>query len=142
MTDTIRTTVPIDDTPAARWPNLLHVCRDTTPGVHETGSDEIFWWLPVLGPPASVLAHTLARTTSPAGTTWDTGDLARRIGLAGNQPKLWHSLNRLDRFGAARFHATDVLTIRMSLPALGDRHLERLPADMATAYLDTRRLAS
>ncbi|HWL43028.1 MAG TPA: hypothetical protein VNQ73_08795 [Ilumatobacter sp.] len=142
MTDTIHPTVPIDDTPATRWPDLLHVCRDTTPGAHETGSDEIFWWLPVLGPTASVLAHTLGRTTSLAGSTWDTGDLALRIGLAGNRPKLWQSLNRLDRFGVARFHATDVLTVRLWLPALTDGQLERLPADMAATYRNTRRHAS
>jgi hypothetical protein len=134
-----------DTTPAAELapgrPDTLHVCVDTTPGAHATGSDDIYWWLPIIGPTAAVLAQTLARTTRPGGTSWDTGDLARRIGLAGNRSKLWQSLNRLDRFGVAHFHATDVLTVRVWLPALSDRQLDRLPDDMATAYRNTQRLA-
>lgn len=92
------------------------------------------WWLPVLGPTATVLAYTLARHTPREGSRWDTADLARRIGLAGNRSKLWQSLNRLEQFGVARFHATDVLTIRLWLPALTDGQLARLPDDMAEAY--------
>ena len=114
---------------------LVHVCADTTPGAHRTDSDDIYWWLPIIGPTATVLAQTLARHTPNGGMTWDTASLARRIGLAGNRSKLWDSLNRLDRFGVAHFHATDVLTIRLWLPELNPRQLTRLPADMATAYL-------
>ncbi len=129
MTDTLTT-----DPTATTRPDQLHVCADTTPGVHLTDSDEIFWWLPVIGPTATVLAQTLARYTPTGGTTWNTTELAQRIGLSGNRSKLWASLNRLDQFGVAQFHATDVLTIRLALPALSARHLDRLPADMATAY--------
>lgn len=129
MTDTLPT-IPAPIT----QPDQLHVCADTTPGVHHTDSDEIFWWLPVIGPTATVLAQTLARYTPTDGTTWNTTELAQRIGLAGNRSKLWASLNRLDQFGVAHFHATDVLTIRLALPALSPRQLDRLPADMATAY--------
>jgi len=92
------------------------------------------WWLPVIGPTASVLAFTLARYTPKEGARWDTLALAQRIGLAGNRSKLWLSLNRLEQFGAATFHATDVLTIRLWLPALSERQLSRLPADMAEEY--------
>ena len=127
------------DTPAATTeqperPDCLHVCADTTPGVHKTDSVEIEWWLPIIGPTATVLAQTLARHTPTGGATWDTTELAQRIGLAGNRSKLWHSLNRLDMFAVARFHATDVLTLRLWLPALTPRQLERLPADMAGLY--------
>ena len=112
----------------------MHVCADTTPGEHRTDSDDIYWWLPVIGPTATVLAHTLARHTPAGGATWNTVELARRVGLAGNRSKLWDSFNRLDHFGVAHFHATDVLTIRIWLPALSSRQLDRLPADMAAAY--------
>ena len=115
-------------------PQHLHVCADTTPGVHETNSVEIEWWLPVIGPTASVLAQVLARHTPKGGARWDTTALAQRIGLAGNRSKLWQSLNRLEMFGVAQFHSTDVLTIRLWLPALTNRQLERLPADMAATY--------
>ena len=129
MTDTLT------DTPTTvTRPDHLHVCADTTPGVHNTDSDDIYWWLPIIGPTATVLAQTLARYTPTGGATWDTGELARRIGLSGNRSKLWVSLNRLDQFGVAHFHATDVLTIRLSLPALTPRQIERLPVDMATTY--------
>lgn len=130
MTDTL-TTAPTDSTPR---PDFLHVCADTTPGVHPTNSDDIFWWLPIIGPTATVLAQTLARHTPTGGTTWNTSDLAQRIGLSGNRSRLWISLNRLDQFGVAHFHATDVLTIRLTLPTLSGRQLLRLPTDMADTY--------
>ncbi len=115
-------------------PNYVHVCADTTPGVHRTDSDEAHWWLPVLGPTAIVLAFTLARHTPRAGATWDTLTLAQRVGLGGNRSKLWISLNRLEQFGVAQFHATDVLTVRLWLPVLTERQLLRLPDDMAVDY--------
>ena len=120
----------IDLTTSARitpgsCPELVHVCADTTPGAHRTDSDDAYWWLPIIGPTAMVLAQTLARHTPSGGMTWETVSLARRIGLAGNRSKLWDSLNRLDRFGVAQFHATDVITIRLWLPALNPRQLTR-----------------
>ena len=132
--NTTDTTTPAASTDQQERPDRLHVCADTTPGIHQTDSIEIEWWLPIIGPTATVLAQTLARHTPTGGTTWDTAELARRIGLAGNRSKLWHSLNRLDLFGVAHFHATDVLTIRLWLPALHHRQLDRLPGDMADHY--------
>ena len=126
----MHTTTPL----ATVRPEALHVCTDTTPGVHRTDSDDIFWWLPIIGPTATVLAHTLAGHSPAGGATWNTSELAQRVGLSRNRSKLWDSLNRLDQFGVAQFHATDVLTIRIWLPALSPRQLDRLPAPMATAY--------
>lgn len=101
------------DQTATTRPDHLHVCADSTPGVHRTDSDEAAWWLPVLGPTASVVAFTLARYTPKEGARWDTLALAQRIGLAGNGSKLWLSLNRLEHFGTATFHVTEALTIRL-----------------------------
>ena len=129
------TTTSEPTTTVEQWrPDRLHVCADTTPGLHPTDSVEIEWWLPILGPTATVLAQTLARHTPTGRATWDTTELAQRIGLAGTRSKLWQSLNRLDLFGIVHFHATDVLTIRLWLPGLRDRQLDRLPAGMADHY--------
>lgn len=115
-------------------PEHITVCLDTTPGPHRTDSDELAWWLPVIGPTASILAYTFVRHTAPTGTVWEIGPLAQRVGLSGNVSRLWASLDRLERFGLARFHATDIVTIRTQLPALSERHLSRLPDQLAAAY--------
>ena len=97
------------------------------------------WWLPVIGPTATILAYTFARNTAPTGTVWEIGPLAQRVGLAGNRSRLWSSLDRLDLFGVARFHATDILTIRTQLPPLTERQAARLPAEMVVNYRDGHR---
>ena len=38
-------TTPPTPTAAASRPDHLHVCADTTPGVHRTDSEEAAWWL-------------------------------------------------------------------------------------------------
>jgi hypothetical protein len=116
-------------------PQTIHVCRDTTPGTHRTDSDEIAWWLPLIGPTPTVLAHLFSRTTPTTGATWQTDTLARTVGLGGGLRQLWSSLDRLAMFRVATFHSADVLTIRTELPALTDRQLERLPDDLATEYI-------
>jgi hypothetical protein len=115
-------------------PQQITVCLDTTLGAHHTDSDEIGWWLPVIGPTATILAYTFARQTATNGSIWDTSTLAQRVGLAGNRSRLWASLDRLEMFSLAHFHATDILTIRTELPALTERQAERLPADLAARY--------
>jgi hypothetical protein len=136
MTDTIDPTITRPANARIERPAVLHVAADTTRGAHRTDSDEISWWLPILGPTATVLAHLLARHTPTGGASWDTTELAMRVGLAGNRSGLFNSLNRLDMFGTGHFHSTDVFTIRVSLPPLNARHLTRLPGDMAAAYLN------
>ena len=116
-------------------PSRLCVIADPTPGPHRTDSDDIAWWLPILGPTASWLAYLLTRHASiHPEHRWETAILARSVGLAGNESKLWGSLDRLDRFGAGRFVATDVLTVRLWLPALSERRLAHLPPPLAEAY--------
>jgi len=63
-------------------PGLLHVIADATPGPHRTDSDDICWWLPVIGPTATVLAYLFARHAKPEAC-WPTDTLARMTGLAG-----------------------------------------------------------
>ncbi len=116
-------------------PDHLFVVADHTPGIHRTDSDDLLWWLPSLGPTSSWLAYFLARHAAhQEHTRWSIDVLARTVGLAGNHSKLWASLERLDRFDAATFAATDTLMIRLWLPALSARHIDRLPAPLAAAY--------
>ena len=116
-------------------PTHLRVVADPAPGVHPTDSDDVLWWLPILGPTATWLAYLLARHAAhQPDMCWDTATLARTLGLADSESKLWASLDRLDRFGVARFVATDTLTVRLWLPALTERHLHRLPEPLAAAY--------
>ena len=122
-------------------PDHIRVSADPTPGEHRTDSDDAFWWLPVLGPTATWLAFLLARHAAYGDTCWATDTLARTVGLAGNRSKLWAALERLDTFGVAHFHATDVITIRINLPRLSARQLTCLPDDLAASYT-TRPVAS
>src|SRR5690242_20301592 len=92
------------------------------------------WWLPILGPTASIVAHRFARTVSHGPACWPTVELAWSVGLGGSRSSLWHALERLHRFGTATFVSTDTLTIRLWLPALTDRQLHRFPALTAAAY--------
>jgi hypothetical protein len=115
-------------------PDRLIVVADHTPGAHQADSEQIGWWLPVIGPTATTLAYTLARTARTGDTTWDTAVLARTIGLAGNRSKLWASLERLATFGCAHFASVDVYTIRLELPALTPRQATALPDNLAAAY--------
>jgi hypothetical protein len=115
----------------------IRVVADPTPGPHRTDTDEILWWLPILGPTASALAFIFARHAAHDETCWPTDDLARMVGLAGNRSKLWVSLERLHRFHVTTFVSTDTLTVRLWLPALTDRQLARLPDALAIAYRST-----
>ena len=118
-------------------PTSVRVIADHCDGPHRTDSDDIWWWLPVLGPTATVLAYLLARHAAYNETCWDTTVLARSVGLAGNRCKLWASLERLSQFHVVTFVATDVVTIRLNLPTLTERQLACLPECLAIAYQPT-----
>jgi hypothetical protein len=115
-------------------PERLFVVADHTPGLHAVDSDDIEWWLPVLGPSAAVLVHALAGRARREDHAWPTVNLARRIGLAGRRSALWASLERLDHFRCVTFVAVDVLTVRLELPALTRKQIQLLPDDMASEY--------
>ena len=133
MTDLLEPTHTPTTTPAAR-PARLTVIADHRPGRHHVDTDEIGWWLPIIGPTSACLARTLAHRSREGEHEWVTADLARRIGLGASCSKLWLSLDRLDRFGCMTFVSTDIATIRLFLPALTPNQLAILPADMAEAY--------
>ena len=115
-------------------PTTVRVIGDHTPGAHRTDSEDLWWWLPIIGPTASSLAFIFARHAAQGETCWPTDDLARMVGLAGNRSKLWVSLERLHRFHVTTFVSTDTLTVRLWLPALTERQVARLPDALAIAY--------
>lgn len=125
---------PTNTPPQSTRPTVINVTADHTPGEHATDSDDIWWWLPIIGPTATVLAYNLARYARHLDKEWPTDALARRIGLGGSTYGLWRSLDRLDKFHVARFHSVDVLSIRLSLPSLSQRQIVRLPDDLAATY--------
>jgi hypothetical protein len=53
-------------------PTQLIVVADHRLGTHRTDSDEIGWWLPVIGPTSTILARTLAHRARRADSEWDT----------------------------------------------------------------------
>ncbi len=115
-------------------PDRLIVVADHAPGIHITDSEDVWWWLPAIGPASSLLAFTLARHARQGDTTWVPETLARMLGLGGNRCRLWASVDRLAGFGLVTFVATDVITVRLELPQMTVNQLGRLPDDLAAGY--------
>jgi hypothetical protein len=42
-------------------PTTVRVIADHTPGAHRTDSEDLWWWLRIIGPTASALAFLFAR---------------------------------------------------------------------------------
>jgi hypothetical protein len=91
--------------PTTTRPATLHVHADHLAGPHRTDSDDfVHWWAPSVGPSATLVARLLARSVNDTGTaTWDTADLATRIGLGSSVNRLWATLERLAYFRAVTF---------------------------------------
>ena len=115
--------------PTTTRPATLHVHADHLAGPHRTDSDDfVHWWAPSVGPSATLLARLLARGVADTGSaTWDTADLATRIGLGSSVNRLWATLERLAYFRAVTFVSTDTLTVRVTMPALRPSQLGRHP---------------
>jgi hypothetical protein len=108
--------------------NHLRVIPDPTPGTHHTGSTDVLYFLPIVGPCTAWLAFHLASHAVANGEhVWSTDTLARLVGLGGNRSKLWASLGRLAYFELGEFVATDTMTIRLHLPRMADHHLDDSP---------------
>ncbi|MFT3851966.1 MAG: hypothetical protein QM733_04405 [Ilumatobacteraceae bacterium] len=124
-------------TPTVTRPATIHVYADLRDGVHATDSaDFVHWWLPTLGPTATLLARQLAASVAASGEhTWQCDQLARLLGLGGSSSSLWRAIERLVSFGVVVFASVDVLTVRATMPALRAAQLARHPhaADYPTA---------
>jgi len=89
------------------------------------------FWLSILGPSTVVLMRRLALELDehPEGTTLDLVDTARSIGVGmkgGRQSPFMRTIDRVCRFGGARWQATDQLAVRRKLPPLTRGQLTRL----------------
>jgi hypothetical protein len=92
--------------------------------------DFLVWWLPILGPTATLLAHRLARHASRLGPpTWPADELARAIGLGERTAGLHDAIARLERFGLLqRGHDRSTIAVRLTVPRPGtDRPHEGNP---------------
>lgn len=116
-------------------PDVLYVVGDRTPARHLVCSAEMLWWLPVLGPTAVVLTQTLVSNLDQE--RWETIELAKWVGLGGSRAHLWKSLERLQTFKVVTFFSTDVMSVRVELPALTERQLARLPEAMRDGYRES-----
>lgn len=128
-----------------REPERIHVIRWSDPIVEARGFDprsryvETFW-LPVLGPSATLLLRRLAAEleVAPNGVDLDTDVLARGLGLglaSGRRAPFRRALDRCVRFGAARTLGAGTLSVRRRLAPVPRRHIAALP----TALQDLHR---
>lgn len=90
------------------------------------------FWLPVLGPSATLLYRRLAWgiLDRPDGFDLDGEELARSLGLGGTGGKhspFHRALLRCRRFGFTRQPTTGVVAVRRRAAPVPDHHLRRLP---------------
>jgi hypothetical protein len=100
-------------------------------GVHPADAYVEHCWLPVIGPSSTLLLRRLAAGLEalPEGYDLDLAALGRDLGLsarAGRNAPLRRSLERLARFGLARWSGPETYQVRRRIPTLSARHVERL----------------
>jgi hypothetical protein len=119
---------PTDRLAVTAWPD---------PVIDELGHDPRsayveHFWLGILGPSTVWLLRRLADglEREPEGFVLDLPDTARALGVGmrgGRQSPFMRSLERVCRFGAARWQSPTELAVRRRLPPLTRAQLERLP---------------
>lgn len=83
-------------------------------------------WLPVVGPTAIALLRFVARED---GQVWQTGELARAVGLGQNRYHLAAAMGRAERFRLARWLDVDhSFNAKVMLPPLPSSLRSRVPA--------------
>jgi hypothetical protein len=133
--------VPNDAAPEPRW---LHVRPWVDPVLDQQGHDprsayvETFW-LPLLGPSATLLARQLAAglERSPEGFGVAADDAARSLGLgakAGRRSPFNRTVLRLAQFRILHLEGPDVLLARRKLPGLTRSQVGKLPAPLQEAH--------
>lgn len=98
------------------------------------------FWLSVVGPTATLVMRRIADgfDEAPDGFTLDMDHTASTMGLSfkqGPNSPFGRALNRCVMFGLAR-PTTDGYWVRRRVPAIADRHLRRLPADVQQQHAD------
>lgn len=130
-------TIPLPATPILQvepWPDRV---MDRTGHDPRSAYAEQFW-LAVLGPSASWLLRRLADRLddSPTGFSLDCSQMSWELGLQGHTGKnsiFMRSIDRCCRFGLAQRHG-DKLFVRLTLPSLASRQIDRLPPRLARLH--------
>lgn len=122
----------------------LHVVAWDDPVVDSSGFDVLgayveLFWLPVLGPSATLLLRRLAAglRAEPGGFDLELDVAARALGLGGvggRRSPFRRAILRCTRYGVARHLADDRLAVRRWLTALPERHLQRLPEPLQAQH--------
>ena len=126
---------PTDELTVVAWPD---------PVIDELGHDprsayvEQFW-LPILGPSTVWLLRRLADglEREPEGFVLDLPETARALGVGmrgGRQSPFMRSLERVCRFGAARWQSPTELAVRRRLAPLTRAQIERLPLSLQAEH--------
>jgi hypothetical protein len=133
---------------SGRWQapaRRLHIVAWEDPVVESTGVDALgpyveAFWLPVLGPSATLLLRRLAAglRASPHGYDLELEETARALGLGGvggRRSPFRRAILRCARYGIARHQGLDRLAVRRWLTPLPERHLRRLPPSLQAQHL-------
>ena len=125
-------------------PLQLHLTAWPDPLLEERGypSDSVFielFWLPVLGPSATVLFRRLGLLLagSPDGMTVEMDELGRELGLGSSESRhapLPRAISRLVRFGLARRLGSGQLAVRRAVGPLSQHLLNALPAAIQESH--------
>ena len=100
-----------------------------TDGLRADSDDALVYLTPILGPTSTLVLHRFARClTTSTVRAWRRDELAATFGV--RPALLSSSLARLERFGMIRIH-DDRIDVRIRIPALSARHVERMPAYLA-----------
>ncbi len=96
------------------------------------------YWLPVLGPSATLLLRRLAQELElePDGFELDPARCALELGLGtrgGRHSPFWRTVDRTARFGMTRRNG-ELLAVRRRLPPLTARQVDRLPEHLRDAH--------
>lgn len=99
---------------------------------------ELFW-LPVLGPSATLLLRRLAAglRARPDGYDLQLDEAARALGLGGvggRRSPFRRAILRCTRYGVARHLGDDRLAVRRRLTPLPERHVRRLPGSLQVQH--------
>ncbi len=102
------------------------------------------WWLPVIGPTATILLDHLAQPTTTDWQIHDTTDLATSLGLGrgtGRHSPLIRTFDRIARFGFGTFEiepghpdADPCITLWATIGLVPERSIRRWPQAMQQAH--------
>ncbi len=117
-------------------PQQFHVAADLRPGAHPTDTmDTLYWWTPTLGPTATLAAvHLAGHAIHNPATAVDVNELRVMLGLGRASDRFWRTMDRLEMFHVITWHSTNVMSVRLQLPALSSKQLDKLPERAALAY--------